>query len=384
MKLNLIKQAAKHKPVGRKKEIFESVSEILGSEKAEQLFENFDVQPSDYKKWLEVIRGYAAEEGINIKRKNDFYDVAFAVLENDPLILDPGTQEAVVNTLWATYKTEQQHEKVQKVIRAKEEEEQLKYALRKMSGESEEEEEFLSGAGMEEEEDWDIDVDRFPEDEFDGDYIDQNDSPVIDDDPNAMSHDLDTTDFDSEEGMDIDEKPIRRDRQMKKSRGIDDFDLAEESEEHSSPFSKGQLVTCKKTGKQHRIEIPDGPGDMVGILVDGRIKMVNSRDIESFSSHEEEESTDKNTGKLSFLHDILTGEKTQEHLKQLQQKIENDGANAWTTHHAKLPKNPHPKGSVAYKAWERGVKKAAHEIWAPKKVEMDIKQPKAKKPTNKR
>ena len=71
-------------------------------------------------------------------------------------------------------------------------------------------------------------------------------------------------------------------------------------------------------------------------------------------------------------------------MKALSSKIENDGANAWTAHHAKLPKNPHPKGSIAFKAWEKGVASAAKEVWAPKPVLVDPKTKAKPKPKPKK
>lgn len=413
MKLELLKNASiKAKQIdGYKQDILESVTQILGVNKANKICESFDVQSDDYDKWLEVIRGYSQDQGINISKKTQFQDVAFAVLDNDPKMLDDSIKEAIVDTLWARQKVDKSHSRVERAARAREEEEQLKYALRKMSG-REDEEQFLSGAGQEyEEDDFDTDFDEDPDqydrrfsdeddfDEFDdGDEFDEGDFDEFDDgdEPNFRSrYRNDEDEFEEEEDdwdIDIDhyqdedefderefgdqeedwedfEDPRDREQQSRYQRPSRDRFPVQEQEEVESPFTKGQDVVCRRDGQTYKVEIPDGPSDMVGIMDGGRIRMVPSKDLEARpSSEESEEYTSKPTGKLSFLHDVLTGEKSQEHMKQLQQKIENDGANAWTSHHAKLPKNPHPRGSFAYKAWEKGVKNAAKEIWAPKPV----------------
>lgn len=423
MSFTLLKSAIiESKFSATKKQTINVLEQQLGKKAAQSILESYQVSQQDYDTWLDVIQGYAAEEGININRKSDFQEVAFAVLENDPAPIDFDMQEAIVNTLWVNLKAKKQHSKVEKVARAKEEEEQLKYAIGKMKKGEENEEAFSQAyrSANEENEEFD-DFDELP-DEFDprdmeddlgdrdsnwkNDYqsdeddwyktqdADQNDLPFTDDEfddsdegqeiisrGNRMSRDSELDDFDSasEEGMDNDQAIINRGRQTKKANQLNNFDAAskpkamyaaeqEEVTDYSSPFHKGQLVTCKRDGASYRVEIPDGPGDNVGILVNNRIKMVPAKDLEAPHASEEEETQSPSNGKISFLHDVLTGEHSRDHLNQLQKKMEDEGANEWTRHHAKTPKNPHPKGSLAHKSWQRGMEKAAKEVWAPRPV----------------
>ncbi|RWZ87265.1 MAG: hypothetical protein EO766_12125 [Hydrotalea sp. AMD] len=400
MKLELIKNATiQSKQLGNKQDMIESVAQILGTDKTKKIFESFDIQPSDYDTWLDVINGYAQEDGINIRSKSAFQDVAFAVLDNDPKPIDDDLKEAIVNSLWAKQKAVQSHSKVEKGLRAREEEEQLKYALRKMSGScQEDEEEFLSGAGMEEEEGFSTpsgkkatDFKNYSEKEYRGNRYDFDDL-----DPRELSDYDSSSEWDSDDwDIDVDQYPEDNEREFgDEASDYDDFvdprdrelnfnrsRVQEQEEDVSSPFTKGQLVVCKKDGATYKVEIPDGPGDMVGIMDHGRIRMVPSKDLQKQATAEEsEESTSRQpVGKLSFLHSVLTGEKSQEHMKELQQRIENDGANTFMAHHAKAPRNPHPTGSYAHKSWKKGFESAAKEIWAPKKVEVDIKKKPKKK-----
>jgi hypothetical protein len=688
----------------KKKTIME-LEQAVGKEAARRLVEAYQVSEEDYVKWLDVVRGFAKDEGLNIKTKNIFAEVAGSVLENDPAPIDEDMKAAIINVLWAKFKAQLTHSKVEKVSRAKEEEEQLNFALKKMKCSTQEDEEYVRGKkvpfdpefaaqvqreyknsqrrnvlytkpdeygdydsesedkaysererarryanrfnpeedeelstsdqrnieelnivlrnvkrkrdvelknknpvgaaiydkqikkytdmlqdlqrktrgnqeedeelnppdmewddelddveseqmgnalsrlskhtiadlepptipsfkksfkpkrkfeeeesefsqlfkqaqGMEDEE-WDDDSslpDDFEDDDFDEDDLDPPKSgqkysaaeelepprepedddfdedsmepPTIpgkfrpddmndeddydpseygDDDTRGRSWDQeDEEDTDELSPPDIDDRGyddedfelpynnkyddlddedreiVHRGSRMKKDRELDDFDSAsdegmdqdmnitskgdrysherdledfdsnddeyehepvgngsylkpkrsfkdsmedEELADKGSKFKKGQVVTCKKDGKQYKVEIPDGPGDYTGVFDGGRIRMIATKDLEAIKQVEDEESTSKQPSRVSFLHDILTGAKTTTNLKKLQAEIEDEAANAWTTHHAKLPKNPHEKGSIAYKAWERGIKQAATSVWAPKPVMVD---PKAK------
>lgn len=476
MSLKLIKEAVIDSNFSStKKRTISMLESIIGKKSTRRIVESYQVSPDDYTQWLEVIKGYAADEGINIRTKSAFADTAFAVLENDPAPLAEDMKEAIVNTLWAHYKAEQQHSKVLKAGRAQEEEEQLKYALRKMRNRSEENEEsgfgqmLKASLGTEEEEYDDVDdteeydyeddtethmpmgmvshltdllttgmitydqfktklnklegfkrrgrsaskVDQYEfEDEEFGEAPDEFDPRELDthfgNESSVRSRSKQNLPRRDEVGnFDEDRNIIQRGNQMRKSRDVEDFDqssdegmdrdvdlmrkaksqpksyYATENEEqtgYASPFAKGQLVSCKKDGNTYKVEIPDGPGDAVGVMVGGRIKMVPAKDLEVPHASEEEETTSKQSkGTASFLHDVLHQTNSTANLKKLQDQIENDAANAWTQHHARLPKNPHERGSIAYKSWEKGIKKAATDIWAPKLVVLDNKvKPKAK------
>lgn len=392
MSLRLIKEAvtdSKYSP--NKKKTISILEQAMGKTIARSIVESYQVTPDDYTKWLEVIKGYAADNGINIRTKVTFIDTAFAVLENDPAPLSSDMQEAIVNTLWAHFKAAQQHSRVERAGRAQEEEEQLEYALKKMKGYSEENEEsgfaqiFKASKGVENEEYGDMPDEFDPremEDDGERDASWRNDHQSPRDDW-FKTQDADQNDLPFDDDEMEDERITSRGNEMSKSRDLEDFDSVssprrkfkpksyyaseqEESSKFASPFSKGQLVTCKKDGASYKVAIPNGPGDMVGIMVNNRIKMVPLKDLDTIHTSEEEESTSKTVSKTSFLHDILNGENSRQHLAALQKEIEDTAANAWTTHHAKLPTNPHPKGSLAHKSWQKGIEQAAKAVWAPK------------------
>lgn len=514
MSLKLIREAILQSQYSAsKKKTLNTLQEAVGKEAALRIIEAYTVTQDDYNKWLDVIEGFARDRSINIKTKTAFEDIAFAVLENDPAPIDETMKEAIVDTLWQHQKVKKTHSKVEKAARAKEEEEQLRYAIKKMKGGYQDEErapafsqsyndafedeedmfedpeccdgevspeevmdlsrQYMSGAidfktfqkqlqqaayqdraqaggyssdprfkdDFEDEEDFDPDAEFDPRD-FDDDLGDRDagwdkrSGPVppddeedwgdeylpddVDDEPEfgddgdledfedprdaelirrgeAMQKGRDLEDFDpaSDEGMARDEQIMSRGRDIQKTRKFNEveprskpraFYAAEQEEmdgrDYSSPFSSGQSVIHKKTKATYVVEIPDGPGDQVGVKIDGRLTMVPSKDLEAINptTSEDEEATSKQPtgGKVSYLHDVLTGANSQTNLRKLQQEIETQAANAWTEHHAKMPRNPHPKGSMAYKYWERGIKQAAKDVWAPKPVVEPKAKPKPK------
>jgi hypothetical protein len=355
---------------GQTKQSVKVLEKAIGKDKARRIVEGYQISPKDYKKWLGVVKGYAQSEGIRLSTKAAFVEVAHAVLENDPAPIDVSMQDAIAETLWAHFKAEQQHSKVQKITRAHEEEEQLSYALKQMRG------------GCEEEEEEDYQSDDF--DDIDNDEEDFDDIGDDETDFGGSGFDDDLDDFEDDdfEDDDFEDDDFEDDDQFSDEGEFEDDDEFEiEDEEASSPFTYGQLVQYKKDNGTYKVEIPDGPGDNVGIMMGSRIRMIPSKDLIVPKADEDEEVNQftSERPKISGLSDILSGANSQQHLKQLQNEIETTAANAWTKHHAKLPPNPHPRGSLAAKAWERGIKKAASEVWAPKPVVDPKLKPKPKK-----
>lgn len=400
MKLNLIKSAVFESSTAKQhdSQIVKTIVRELGKQSAYRIFEAYDIKPDDYSKWLDVIIGYASDEGIKLNNKSSFFDVAFAVLENDPANIDYSLQEAIVNKLWIDYKASKQQSKIDKLHKVAREEEQLSYAIRKMKkNRSFEDEQFLSGAGMEEEyqSDWDIDK------EYDenGDEYQDHDYDENGDDYNDDEDDEDDIPFTGDE--ESDDLIRRQGREIEKSKDLEDFDSSEreftskhrdeierprkssrfEENEEQCPFKEGTLVHYKKDGNNYKVAIEDGPGETIGLKFNGRIKLVPIKDVECIKSEENEESFTRShkSNKISLLHDVLTGEKSREHLTKLQKQIEDEGANIFVSHHAKAPRNPHPAGSFAYKSWQKGFDSAAKETWAPKPVKVEVKKTKPKK-----
>ncbi len=191
---------------------------------------------------------------------------------------------------------------------------------------------------------------------------------------------MDVDDFESEDEDEYEHKPVGNGSILsRKSRQSEEN---EELADKGSKFHKGQLVTCKKLGNKNcKVEIPDGKGDYVGVMDGGRITMILTKDllpVEQPVEDEEVESTSNQGSKVSFLNDLLTGSNTSANMKKLQDEIEIEAHNAYMKHHAKAPQSPHPKGSIAHKAWMKGFQNAGKSIYAPKVV-VDTVKPKAKK-----
>lgn len=331
---------------------FESVSDLLGKESTKRIFETYEVSQHDYAIWLDVIKGFAEEEGINIKLKRNFEEVASSVLENDPAGIDEELQGPIIQKLWLDYRSSLTHDRVNKVVRSQEEEEQLHYALNQMKRKK---------------------SDKFNESTFDR-YDDIDD---YDEDYNDEPYD-EWDEVDDERYSKSDRYTPKYDKSTENIiSSLKDYSV-EDEEQLCKSFKKGCQVKYKKDGNVYTVEIPDGPGDTIGVVIDGRIRIIPSKELELLSTPEENEEQMSKYKKTSVLHDLLTGEKSKEHITKLQKEIENDGANAFAIHFSKSPRNPYQSKSVAYNAWKRGYESAAKEIWQPKKVEVYSKAAKAK------
>ena len=73
------------------------------------------------------------------------------------------------------------------------------------------------------------------------------------------------------------------------------------------------------------------------------------------------------------MHNILSADSNAK-LAAVSKEIEAQGHNAFMKHMASLPKNPHEKGSSAYKVWQKGHDNAAKGLWGPKEVKVEPKQ----------
>jgi hypothetical protein len=99
--------------------VFEELKTVLGKDSITAVLESFTPADADYAKWLEVIIGYAQDAGTPLKSKADFQDIAFAVLENDPIPVPFEMQEAIVNRLWLNFKATKHDAKIQKIAAAR-------------------------------------------------------------------------------------------------------------------------------------------------------------------------------------------------------------------------------------------------------------------------
>lgn len=417
MKLEMLKMAnTKSLISGVDKSIEKVIVESLGESSLESFFENKQITSNDYEQWLDIVKGYAQANSISLSKKRDFVDIAKATLANENI--DSNLLESVTNKLWLDYKSKKQLDKINKIANKAKEDEQFSHALDRFRNPKEKEDKmagFAPDISDDEADNYHIDwsdgsdyedeqfFDRFrkqpqsdPMDNFAPDLSDEDDY-----EPNWS--DSDDLDFEDEEFFsDSDESDdwnIEQERQERQERLEDDYEQdysddqdqdlddrmsnqskydEDDFEDEESSYQKGQVVTYKKDNKQYKISIADGPGDTVGLMINGIIKYIPISQICcDMNSEDEEKHNDKST---SLLHDLMSGGQSKANILKLQKEIQQKGYNDYAIFYAQMPRNPHEKGSYAWSAYEKGLKSAATEIWAPKKIEVDPK----KKPTKKK
>lgn len=124
------------------------IKEHLGKtlHEADQLFEplNEAINPKDYDEWLRqiVLHSQALSQSgmkVSLNKRSSFADIAGEVLENDPLNkVNFGDEELVnhvINTLWKKYQTTKEDIRVQKVVKAREDEEFTKRLVKDIEDE---------------------------------------------------------------------------------------------------------------------------------------------------------------------------------------------------------------------------------------------------------
>jgi hypothetical protein len=279
--------------------ILETFKKELGVDSITGLMENtYRPTQEDYKKWLDVVLGYAKDSGLNINKKGDFLDIAGAVLENDPLEPPYSMHEAIMNKLWLDFRASKHSAKIEKVARAQEEEERIAQS-----------------------------VQSFAEPQEDDEYDEYADSEIRDMGSSADDASQDEVAWWHED--------------MPDQEGDDQFD-AEGNMDPNGEFDVGGKFDAERGA---------GKRDM-------------ARDMEQELAFSDEESGGEGTEasgvaakpkkKMNMLQTMLSMPKTS--INQSLKGVETEGSAAWRQH--QLPKNPHPDGSMAYKAWDRGMKKA--------------------------
>ncbi len=290
------------------------------------LQESFRPTPEDYQTWLDVVIGYAKDQGVSLRRKNDFMDIAFAVLENDPTAPPYDVQEAIVAKLWSEYKDRKHTTAIDQAAQAQEEEERALDIL------------TVGGEG----------------------------SPIVDVDSAELSADVDPANIGDDEDL-------------------DDLDV-DDTEIETCPNCGEEIV--QHCGCEVREpELPDDDygeetnrvagAETIGQLAD-RILNKSTGYPDNFPNGEENEEAKKPASKFrpqSVLRDVISGPRNE--LTQELKGIEADGAAAWKAH--SLPPNPHPEKSMAAKAWEKGIKNAALTHFGGTKPEIPKVKPKSKK-----
>lgn len=302
MTLRLIREAqVKSNLSSEKLRMLEVVKSALGKDSIVAVMENAYVPtPEEYAQWLDVIQGYATDSGVSLRRKNDFFDVAGAVLDNVDE-LPHSMHYDVMKKLWLDYQGQKHLKKIAGVAQAAEEEERVAKAARTMAGC--EDEEF--------------------EDQLDGTTDDEafQDSVERDTLPNADSTEEQAWWHDDEDDTDENAFPQFAERKY----GDRPNELAGTPEDDQyTPDADDEDAFNANDDTDHR------------------------------AAFENEEKTNKPRKQMSVLQQMLTLPKNS--INSLVKDVESEGAAAWNQH--VLPQNPHPKGSMAHKAWERGMTKA--------------------------
>jgi hypothetical protein len=310
MSLRLIREAqAKSTLSADEYRLLNVVKDALGKDSITSVMESYMPTPEDYATWLDVIQGYARDAGISLNKKSAFLDIAGAVLENDPNEPPYSMQQAIMNKLWLDQQAARHTKKIAQVAQAAEDEERVAQAARTFVGDDEPVDDVgandLGDVGADQPADFGADSTV--------DYEDPRDAPASD-----------------QEGSG--EKAWWHDDE-------DDTDMA--------AFPK---FAARKYG--------DNPNELNGVPADDTFEPApedeaafaadDDTDPRAAFENEEKSVTPK---KMTVLQQMLTLPKTS--ISALVKDVEQEGAAAWKQH--SLPANPHPKGSMAHKAWERGM-----------------------------
>jgi hypothetical protein len=309
--------------------MLEVVKSALGKDSIAAVMENaYTPSPEEYTQWLDVIQGYARDTGRNINKKGDFFDVAGAVLDNVDE-MPHSMQYPVMKKLWLNSQAQKHDKKIAGIAQAAEEEERVACAARTMVGMEDEEfgDEGL-GAG--------------------------DDLGVDEEDPEADMVADGSVDFDDQLDGNTDDEAFA-DSAARDSMSADDGD-------GDVPWWDAEDDTDEAAFPKHAARnAEDRPDDLAGMPEDDTFDPAARDYNDSFStrpppSFENEEKTAPKK-QMSVLQQMLTLPKNS--INTLVRDVESEGAAAWKQH-AK-PQNPHPTGSMAFKAWERGMTKAMKE-----------------------
>lgn len=309
--------------------VLESARAALGKASIADLVESFSPSNEDYVEWLRVIAEEGAARGVTLTRKGDFVDLAFEVLENDPMAPPYEMQEMIVNKLWNDYKAARHGARIEKVARAQEEEEALRAA-----------DEFANSEA---------------EDDVDAITPDQVDLQLSDDTADEFADEFaaDTADefadefsgYDDGDSIDADDVPPGAEVEFDDASSADLPD--DGSDEVALSDDDIEAIAARIVDQLRSDEDAIGASPRVVSTPPVEQQVVSKPDV----AKEEEE---KGKPKKTNLHQMLSGPRST--ITQAQKEIEADGENAWKAH--QLPSNPHPKKSMAYAAWERGMKRA--------------------------
>jgi len=356
MKLNLLKEAQLASNMTEQEHAMLKTAAIaLGKQTAVELLESFRPTRDDYTKWLSTIVGHAADNKININRRTNFDAIAYDMFENDPTPPPYEMEQMIVKKLWSDYQAARHGTRIDQVAQAQEDEEELDKAARDFEQNGE-----FSGS-------------------TEDDSLELDDSGEFDDVGGAD---------DSELGDDTEEDPylVYQQNGGTLSREAFDDDTAELDDEEFEQYIKcGNADSCDDSGVDDDLDIdPQGEEDLDFDDIDPEVSAIADRVMhpsrEPRISNEEEEvpvaqKSSSPSAKTNFLKSMLSSPRT--NISSALKDVADDAANAWKAH--ELPTNPHPKNSMAYKAWERGLTKAVQDHFGLAKASLVTSKGKAKK-----
>lgn len=357
MNLSMIKEAQIASTMDKSElAALEQVKAILGEKSIHSLLESFSPSPEDYNKWLSVIVGHAQDVGASLNKKSSFQDLAFDVLDNDPAFpqgdydgTEPGEQpqyelqELIVNKLWRDYQAAKHGARIEKVAQRHQEEEEIAatHAAMTQSCEEEEDDEPRLAFGQR---DWEQESETRP---YDGYLAYRAKGGRLSRD--QWEFDRDQGAFDGEDDED-EEMTIR---------GTVDVQNPSDQEDLGASDGDNGAETIDAIA-QRLLQGGEAPDEEDDTDENAFPKFIRSQQMSAGNmANEEEESTSKQPveqpkNKTTFLQQMLRGPR--DNLTQALKDVESEGEAAWKAH--QIPDNPHPKKSMAHKAWERGMKKA--------------------------
>lgn len=296
--------------------VLETARVALGKESIADLVESFNPSAEDYSEWLRIASEIAAENGRHLTR-SEFNDLftgegnfeGMGVFDNDPNGAPPyEMQEMIVKKLWSDYKAAQHGARVAKVAQAQEEEEAIKSAQDFAHSEYASDEQPGCADGS---------CDDMPQG---GDTVGDAFEPEG-----------------GEEDLSMDDIP---------SGASIEFDLPDEDEGGEVTLSDDDIeaIAARIVSQLKSDEDSFGGSDEVEVEPEVAPPVIAK----------EEENEESTKPKKTNLQQMLSGPRST--ITQAQKEIESEGESAWKAH--QIPQNPHPKKSIAYAAWERGMKRA--------------------------
>lgn len=297
----------------------ENARVALGEQSILDLLESFAPTQDDYDTWLSVIVDEATERNISIGKKGAFLDLAGMVLDNDPTPPPADMQPIILSKLWNEYNAAKNGVRVEKAFREKEEEEALQAG-----------EELMNSPAT-------------------GDF----------DDESVFGGSDDALDGCDGAGCDA---PGNGDQSMDDLGAIDlDKDLGDSSEERSLSDADidaivGKIMSHYSTdgSMSSDVDSEDDTDEQAFPKFAERQQFNTEEEERSVMTAKAGEQVTPKTNK-TFLQQMMSGPRT--NITQAQKEIEAEGEAAWKAHN--VPRNPHPKKSIAHGAWERGMKRAA-------------------------